>query len=142
MKKDYIRDYATGAFRYYAGLGRPSFEQAKEAVFARAVKDAEMEDPQAAVVAGERAVRNSMPQLLDIYAADMTMRLLTMGGRDYIARAVEEVYFTGPKLPLRKGDISARVLRCCRIYHADERTVYRWLRDARRMFAGLRGLRM
>ncbi len=142
MKKEAMRDYATEAFRYYAGMGRPSFEQARDAVYRRAVRDVKMRDPQAVIVIGEKAVRDSMPMLLDIFAVDKTLELLRMGGREYIVRAVEWVYFAEPRMPLRRGEITARVLKFCTANHADERTVYRWLRDARRMFASLRGLRM
>lgn len=54
---------------------------------------------------------------------------------------VEAVYMAEPDRPLQRGDIIARVRRCADELHMDDSSVYRLLKEARRRFAKLRGLR-
>lgn len=54
---------------------------------------------------------------------------------------VEAVYMAEPDRPLRRGEIIARVRRCADELHMDDSGVYRLLKEARRRFAELRGLR-
>lgn len=61
-------------------------------------------------------------------------------GKPYIVGAVEAVYFSGASEPLRICSISRRVSRYALEQYADESTVYRWLKEARRKFAEYRGL--
>lgn len=51
-----------------------------------------------------------------------------------IMTAVSEVYMAYPDRPLRRSDMTARVRRAAYLLTADERTVYRWLAEARRMW--------
>lgn len=51
-----------------------------------------------------------------------------------IMTAVTEVYMAYPDRPLRRSDMTARVRRAAYLLTADERTVYRWLAEARRMW--------
>ena len=116
MLKDSIRDYATAAFREYARLGCP----APEAI---------SRERDAALAADLRAVAECL-------------RLLCVEDKPYIADAVRAVYFASPGAPLKKGDVGARVAAFARACPASERSVYGWLKLARRMFARARGLRM
>ena len=80
---------------------------------------------------------------LDVYCY-LVFRKATMQARidgQGIKQAVEIVYFTAPEQKLKRGDIIDRVRRACIELPADERTVYRYLKMARRMFAEERGLR-
>lgn len=112
MKKEESRDYITAAFRYYA-----------------------------AVKAGKAKVK-TIPEEEDFDAVEKTLELLVRGGRRYIADAVKAVYFVDCQKPLRKQAITMRVRRFAITVSADERTVYRWLREARRICMGVRGLRL
>ncbi|MBR4184302.1 MAG: hypothetical protein IKQ87_00920 [Clostridia bacterium] len=58
--------------------------------------------------------------------------------RDEIKAAVLSVYMDDPGRRLRKTEITMRVRRTAFEMHADERTVYRWLGIARRMWADYR----
>lgn len=117
MKKDHIRDYATEAFRFYARMGCPTYKEAE-------------------------AATRSAAELYDIVAVGETLKRLECGDKTYIARAVKVVYFVKPDKPLGSGDIEARVTRQSLLAPASERTVYRWLAEARRTFAEIRGLRL
>ena len=116
MRKDNIRDYATAAFREYARMGCPSLE----------------------LISCERDVA----LVADLRAVEECLRILSLEDREYIVDAVRAVYFASPGVPLRKGDIGARVAAFARVCPASEREVYRWLKRARVRFAAVRGLRV
>ena len=141
-EKEFTRDYATAAFRFYARKGKPTYEEAVERVRREAMRRCEFCDPQIIVQQAETTVAQKTPELLDILAVNETLALLEKGGRGYIARAVREVYFIEPSAPLRKGTISARVRRLSLTMPASERSIYYWLKDARRLLASIRGLRI
>ena len=112
MKKDFARDYIVEAFRLYARTCSTITED------------------------------NPTPALLDIMAVQQTLAQLQQSRKQYIVQAIEAIYFPAPSVPLHKGDISARVIRFCYEYHASERSVYLWLREARHLCATKRGLRI
>ena len=142
MKKDFTRDYATEAFRLYADMGKPSYDEASKSIYNKAIADCEFKNPDIAVSIAEAAVNRATPLLLDILAVEKTIEILQRGGKEHIVRAVENVYFVQPKLPLRRGDITARVRRYSLTAFASERVVYTWLKEARLLFASVRGLRI
>lgn len=142
MKKDFTRDYATAAFRLYAALGKPTYEAASKRVYNKAIAKYDYINPAEAVTQAEIAVAKSTPVLLDILAVNETLAMLDKGGKLYICRALQAVYFIQPSKPLHKGDISSRVLRYSLSVPTDERTVYRWLKEGRDLFTALRGLRI
>ena len=112
LKKEESRDYITAAFRYYA-----------------------------AVKAGKAEVK-TIPEEEDFDAVQKPLELLARGGRRYIVDAVKAVYFVDCQKPISKHTIALRVRRFAITMPADERTVYRWLREARRICMGIRGLRL
>lgn len=112
MKKEESRDYITAAFRYYA-----------------------------AVKAGKAEIK-TIPEEKDFNAVQKTLELLACGGRQYIVDAVKAVYFVDCQKPLSKQTIALRVRRFAITMPADERTVYRWLREARWICMSVRGLRL
>nr|DAF50981.1 MAG TPA: hypothetical protein [Siphoviridae sp. ctvhu9] len=77
---------------------------------------------------------------LDLLAVADTLNALTNSGKDYICQAVSAVYFVAPTKPLHKGEINLRVTKFAVNNHTDERTVFRWLKEARLLCAKLRGL--
>lgn len=141
MKKDFVRDYATEAFRTYAAMGNPTYEDAKKAIYQNALDERNFKNPEIASLAAEKAVTEFTPLLLDILAVEKTLEMLESGGKTNIASAVRDVYFTRPAMPLRRGDVSSRVRRFCLLNFVSERNVYSWLKEARLLFAAVRGLR-
>lgn len=142
MQKENSRDYATEAFRYYASLGCPRFEEFREKIYLDAAKRAVGKDPEAAAMEADEAIKKSMPQLLDIFAVEKTIENLERSDKGYIIAAIEDVYFVQPNKPLKHGELTDRVRRSSFTSYTGERTVYGWLREARQMFAEIRGLRV
>lgn len=142
MKKDFTRDYVTEAFRLYAAMGKPTYEEAQRKVYEMELSKRSDKDPSVAVAQAEKAVKNNMPLLLDILAVDKTIELLERGEKRDAVKAVEAVYFTKSHAPLHRGDISERVRYYAMSCPTDERTVYRWLKEARLLCAAVRGLRI
>lgn len=114
--RDTTRDYTIAQFKLYAALGYPSKEQV--------VSDKSM----------SRALK------LDLIAVIDTLNILSRSGKDYICRAVYAVYFIAPGALLRKGEINSRVIKFATSNYTDERTIYRWLKEARLLCADFRGL--
>jgi hypothetical protein len=140
-RSDNIRDYATSAFIKYYRLGCPTRTQREEQIRAEVFKKYANLDPKLVVTYADAEIHKNRGHLDDIDAVNRMFDVLstTPLGED-IALAVREVYFfhTADKITVKK--ISLRVR-----YHAgnvpcDERTVYRWLKAARELFAVLRGL--
>lgn len=140
MKKDYIRDYVTEAFRFWAASGCPTYKQAADRIYEKVLRENEG-DPERAVVLAEKAVTDASPELLDILAATDTLKLLTEHGRPDIAQAVVAVYCFDSKRRVRRGEISRRVVQFSMAAHVSERSVYRDLAKARALYASIRGLR-
>ena len=76
----------------------------------------------------------------DYIAVENTLKHFMVIGKPYIVFAVKAVYFAGSNERLHQRDISSRVSRFAIEHHADESTVYRWLKEARCKFAEYRGL--
>lgn len=114
--RDSTRDYTIAQFRLYASLGYPSKAQ----------------------VVADKTMHRALQ--LDLLAVIDTLNALTSSGKDYIRQAVCAVYFPAPTEELKKGEINSRVMRCALENYTDERTVWRWLKEARLLCANLRGL--
>ena len=152
-KNDHIRDYATAAFRHYALMGKPTYDQLKQQIYDTIleqekrvlVKAKGLADPTVnAQINAEKEVEQRGPELLDILAVEKTMEMLMLGGKGKIIQCIEVVYFLEPQRPIRKGEISERVIYATTHPKvlASERQVYYWLKEARRLFATVRGLRI
>lgn len=148
MNKDNFRDYATEAFRFYAACGKLTadeiMQRVREDIYTEAagnfllVSGGSYSDAVAhAVMRAEDAIKEMGAEIADIVAVEKTMRRLNSNQK----KAVEIVYFTDPEEPIGKNEISARVHKAEMEIHAGERTVYRWLATARKIFAEERGLR-
>jgi hypothetical protein len=150
--KDHIRDYATDAFRYYARLGRPTYEELRLAIYNAALESSRREiehvqeplpDPTAAAVANaQRALDEREGELRDIDAVCRTIEIMQHEGRQDCLLALEYVYFAAPDQPLERGDITDRVHSASINIPVSERSVFYWLSKARMLFAIERGLRV
>ena len=109
------KDRATAAFRLWARAGCPGSDEIKDISGA--------EDLRACVV---------------VFAELASPSRRKNDAGEEIVRAVEMVYMAEPKKALRRADLTMRVRRAAFLLHADERTVYRWLSIARRMWAEVR----
>lgn len=114
--RDSTRDYTIAQFRLYASLGYPSKAQ----------------------VVADKTMHRALQ--LDLLAVVDTLNALTNSGKDYIRQAVNAVYFVAPTAALHKGEINLRVTKFAVSNYTDERTVFRWLREARLLCADYRGL--
>lgn len=114
--RDTTRDYTISQFRLYASLGFPSKAQ----------------------VVADKTMHRALQ--LDLLAVADTLNALTNSGKDYIRQAVSAVYFVAPTAPLQKGEINLRVTKFAVSNYTDERTVFRWLKEARLLCADYRGL--
>jgi hypothetical protein len=79
--------------------------------------------------------------LEDMKAVEKTLEYLKSNRKDDILAAVNAVYMHALSADKAANQtISLRVRRFAVDYPADERTVYKWLKQARYIFAGYRGL--
>ena len=150
MKKDHLRDYATHAFRTYAADGCPTYEQlrqnliddiAAQSADPIAVKGGISKPTEAAVIAAERAIEARAGELGDLIAVIQTIDQIgrRRDGKQML-RCLEMVYFVDPTKELEPGDISSRVVKASMEIPMSERTVFRRLREVRKIFAIERGL--
>lgn len=149
--KDYTRDYATEAFRFYAKVGKPSFEKLKQQIYDQALELSKREGiktnnicspTELSVMKAEQAVLEKKAELEDILAVEKTLhKIKGLQGKE-VKKAVELVYFIEADKELKKGDIEKRVINASLELNADRSTIYRWLGIARKVFCHERGLRV
>ena len=96
MKKDFIRDYATAAFVYWARHGCPTYDEAAERIRARALRRAQGIDPAKALVYADAEVDKAAAGLCDIMACSETFRVLEDSGKGLVCDAVRAVYMVEP----------------------------------------------
>ncbi|MCD7784539.1 MAG: hypothetical protein LUH18_03005 [Oscillospiraceae bacterium] len=130
-------DYAGDMFRLYAASGCPTYESEKERLQAEAVTKYP-DSPELA----DMAFQKSLPYLSDILAVEQTFDFFRRENKEYKIDVVKAVYFVRPKDDLHKGGISERVIAFASSCPCDIGTAYRWLRDAKQICAGFRGLRL
>lgn len=147
MRKQAYRDYATEAFRFWARTGTAAAY--REHLLMEAAADrsdapgAGISKPtEAALLRVEDALDNAMAELKDLEAVDHTRAILIASrDGDLKLKALELVYMAHPQRFIRRGEIHDRVIRTAIALHCGEATIYRWLREARDIFAAERGLR-
>ena len=110
--RDHTRDYCTAAFRFYACICKDIIECQDET------------------------------DSKDIVAAEKALDELERKCGRHAIQAVKIVYFTDCDKALRKGDIDMRVHKASINIPASESTIYRWLQQARYIFAKHRKLRL
>lgn len=147
MKKDHLRDYATEAFRFYAVLGKPSYRTLKAQYMAEALEEYRREHEkgsgigkptEAAVMYAERQTEKKTAELLDVLAVEKVY----FTSKRLVREVIEIVYFEEPTEPLRKGDITNRVIKASLMTFTSERGIYAILKAVRLRFAEERGLRV
>ncbi len=80
---------------------------------------------------------SSVEQANEMLAVYDTLRLLAAYGKEETVRAVKAIYFAYPGCRLKKNDLSLRVRRFAMENYCDERTVYRRLAEAQRIWRAL-----
>ena len=152
-KADSTREYATAAIMRYASLGCPSRAEYERRLRSAVYTRLSGKSPEYITRAAEAELRKHRALLDDIDAVDRMLRMLrgeismrdvdrvsaVRNGED-IAAAVSYVYFGLCREPLSHRRIAGRVRAYATSLPAAERTVYRWLKYARKLFAVVRGL--
>jgi hypothetical protein len=149
--KDYLRDYATAAFRFYANNGM-SADKYKEQIYNQALEDMKKKEAyvkdgiskpvESAIMAAEKAVNEKIAEINDMEAVEKVLAELKGTRRIFIVRAIEVVYFKDCDTDLSLGDIQDRVNVAAIAIPASARSIYYWLKEARELFAYQRGLRV
>ena len=116
-------NYATGAFREYASLQMPDYREMLEQMGKKGQDDGDM------------------ALLLDVFAVEKTLKYFDEVN-PMISDAVREVYFSLPSSPFTDRVAAGRVRFFSASRNVSERSIYRWLRQAREVFAKNRGLRI
>ncbi len=152
MKKDYIKDYATEAFRFYAKKGKPTYEEMEKQIRIEAERknhtilgvSTNTSDPTLYELLWVQNVMDEREaELLDILAVSKVMRILTVNKYgNFIKKAIDMVYFQNPFKELERNEISSRVANASLRIPCSERQVYRYLKSARDLFAFERKLRI
>lgn len=138
--KEFFKDYATHAFVRFAYLGRPTAEEYAERIRREALRDLAYANPEAALRVAEKAVEGAKGRIYDIAAVNAVLAALEREGKQHVIDAVAAVYFVNPQGKPRRGAMQSRVRRFAIDYPASERTVCRWLKCARLLFALHRNL--
>jgi hypothetical protein len=135
MRKNHIRDYAAAAFRFYA-------QEGGIAPFGVNAWEPGTETPREGGL-GQNQGRPVEAAMMDLEAVKRTLTRLDSekDGGD-IRWALWQVYMANHGQKPRKGEVSERATRAAMALHVDERTIYRWLGRAMRIFAEERGLRV
>lgn len=147
--KDYIRDYATAAFRFYAvnNKNTEAFKEkirqdALETIAKREGKSSTCSPTEGMLIKAENALIEKMASIADMEAVDKTLAELEVKRRRDIIKTIEMVYFDDCNQELDKGFIQTKVQFASIALEVSERTVYNYLKKARVLFAYSRGLRL
>lgn len=136
MKKDGVTDYAVTAFALYARYDRRNEAELREYIYSRELL--KYDRPEIAIRRAEAAVAEKNALFADIAAVEKTLTLLSRCGDPDRLKAVEAVYIS--KSGNSRRNVAMRVRAISREIPVAERTVYRWLKEARTIFAEFRGL--
>ena len=134
-KKSRIRDYAVAAFEKYAAIGCPTREEYENIIREEIYRNFELSEPKVILMKVESELLKKKPLLEDLEAIARMIRTLENTKKDYILEAVKNIYFTSESRSMKY-----RVISYSAEHYTDERSVYRWLRYARELFAYYRGL--
>lgn len=155
MKKDHIRDYATEAFRFYAANGMNT-EQFKDKIRQEALEEKRQREERSGNSCGgspteheliyqEEKLQERISEILDMEGVEKTIEEYKVHhnaiGKETL-KLIEMVYFKDANRELEKNDISIRVDIAAEELNISSRTAYRYLKNARRLFAFNRGLRV
>lgn len=138
--REWWRDEATHAFVRFASLGCPTVEQYEDRIRKDCYNRLSLQNPQFIVNKANAEISARKPLLNDIEAVNRVIDMLNEQGKQYIVDAMKAVYFFAPTGTPTVGSIKYRVRRFAMEYPASERTVYRWLKAARLLYAMERGI--
>ena len=139
--KEIYMDTVTGIFARVSMLKYPTAEEYTARVRADVYKRLAQLNPQIIVAKADAAVITSKPIIEDIEAVCKTFSNLMDRGKGYIIDAVKAVYFPYKgKVKIPNEILKERTLAFAMQVPCDERTVYRWLKEARTICAFYRGL--
>lgn len=149
MKKDYIRDYAIEAFRFYASINMSAYEYKekikKEAMEIIAKKNGTTSSggspTESQLIYAEKVVQEKLSEIEDISAVEKTIAEFKAQIDYDTVELIRMVYFKEPKKEIKKGEIQQRVIKACDLLNISESTAYRYLKRARTLFGHNRGLR-
>jgi hypothetical protein len=140
VKKDWIMDYATGAFVRYASLGMPKRKEYEDHVRQEVYNRLSTLEPKIILAKAEAEISKRKPLLEDIDAVNRVFEMLIENDKEYILEAVRAVYFVAPYTRVSRSVYAARVRSFSMSYPVSEIAVYKWLKSARDLFAMFRGL--
>lgn len=154
MKKDFIRDYSTAAFRFYASVGK-SAEEYKEEIKKNALEEIRKREnivrtgdggspTEHELMYQEEKLQEKISEIRDIEAVEKTLAEYRANGNKKsldTLQLIKDVYFKRPKEKLEKNDISFRVEGTAMLLGIGSSTAYKYLKNARVLFAFNRGLR-
>lgn len=141
-KKNNVADYATIAFQHWAMRGCPSYEEATERIYNKALRRAKGVNPEKAIMFAEAEVARASAELCDILACDIVFREFEKSGNGIVCEAVREIYMVQPRKKLNHNIIRGRVIAFAVKTPMSEAQVYRYLAKARDAFAMVRNLWM
>ncbi len=142
MKKDHIRDYAIDAFRFYASVGCKDAAEYEAYLKEKVYQANRTENPQEIMEKVETEIAKHCSEFTDLEAVHETFSLLIDMGRPEIIEAVKAVYLINPDKKISRGEIDRRVTRFSCNFGIAKSGCYRWLKQARNLFAATRGLRL
>lgn len=151
-KKDFARDYATEAFRFYAKCGKPTYDELYQKIYDEAMKSSQGQEhlgiqggiskpTEQTVLKADSEVERRKAELLDVLAVERVLWKLKEDKKDVAEKIIEMVYFVDADKELEKGDIARRVDNASLEIPMSEAQIYRYLRLARMLFCEERGLR-
>ena len=135
MKKDNARDIAVGGFLDFGRWKGCTREQCVEVIRCATKEEFQEYPPESVMLKADEAVREAKPLLDSLEAVHRTFETLRRNKKDYIIDAVKFVYCDRPDETKSRNEISMRIRAYAMRIYADERTVYRWLREARILYA-------
>lgn len=118
MKKSNVRDYIITALRFYARFGEPDEAEIK------------------------KLTHLSQAERLDLSAVAATLEELSERGDVTAISAVREIYFVEPTRKMNRNEISERLIRYALNNYISERTAWRMIERAFKIFVDKRILRV
>ena len=142
MKKDYLRDYSTAAFNLYGKVGNvENYKKSllEEIEHIKASSGSGINKPtEAALMRAEEQLSLKIATIKDLEAVEKTLNELK-ATNIAMFNVVNDVYVNNT---FKKGDIENAVMKIASESYLTDRTIYRYLKKARIIFAYTRGLRI
>lgn len=140
MKRDCYRDAATLAFIRYGELRGKTADEYREELKKSIIDELKYGDPAAVSQKVESELRRYEGFFDDLYAVEEVLGHFLSKDKEYVVDAVKAVYMAYPFGKMSHKETVYRVR--CHAYSVPvtEKQVYKWLKDARVLFAKKRKL--